>query len=335
MKMKQILLASLIFVVALVASVILLGRIPLPTDASGGWMKFENNPVLGGNLGVCFDVSVIKEENVFRMWFSWRPRASIALVESRDSIHWGAPIIALAPDETTGWEDVVNRPVVVKQPPGYHLWYTGQTSARSWIGHATSPDGRIWTRTGREPVLSPEMPWEKVAVMCPHVLWDDEVKLYKMWYSGGEQHEPDAIGYATSADGLTWKKHPQPVFAPSKEFLWESHKVTACQVIRHEGWYLMFYIGFPDDHHAQIGLARSRDGVSDWQRHPANPIIKPGVSPSDWDSDAVYKPCAVYEGDRWLLWYNGRRGQVEQIGLAIHHGEDLGFDSSTAIPQTK
>jgi hypothetical protein len=26
-----------------------------------------------------------------------------------------------------------------------------------------------------------------------------------------------------------------------------------------------------------------------------------------------------------LLWYNGRRGGVEQIGAAIHDGEDLGF----------
>ena len=27
----------------------------------------------------------------------------------------------------------------------------------------------------------------------------------------------------------------------------------------------------------------------------------------------------------WLLWYNGRKGGVEQIGLALHEGEDLGF----------
>jgi len=26
-----------------------------------------------------------------------------------------------------------------------------------------------------------------------------------------------------------------------------------------------------------------------------------------------------------MLWYNGRRGSDEQIGLATHAGEDLGF----------
>ncbi|HKM52332.1 MAG TPA: hypothetical protein VJY33_02920 [Isosphaeraceae bacterium] len=33
--------------------------------------------------------------------------------------------------------------------------------------------------------------------MCPHVLWDEQAKLYRMWYSGGEQYEPNAIGFAT------------------------------------------------------------------------------------------------------------------------------------------
>ena len=44
--------------------------------------------------------------------------------------------------------------------------------------------------------------------MCPDVLWDDQAKLFRMWYSGGEQYEPDAIGYATSPDGDAWSKRP-------------------------------------------------------------------------------------------------------------------------------
>jgi hypothetical protein len=43
------------------------------------------------------------------------------------------------------------------------------------------------------------------------------------------------------------------------------------------------------------------------------------------DHDDVYKPYAIYDGTKWLLWYNGRKGGVEQIGLAIHDGEELGF----------
>lgn len=42
-------------------------------------------------------------------------------------------------------------------------------------------------------------------------------------------------------------------------------------------------------------------------------------------ADAVYKPYALLDGHRWLMWHNGRRGGVEQIGLAIHEGNDLRF----------
>ena len=39
-----------------------------------GWTKYENNPVLGGELGTCFDLCIIKEGGIYRMWFSWRPK---------------------------------------------------------------------------------------------------------------------------------------------------------------------------------------------------------------------------------------------------------------------
>ncbi len=59
------------------------------------------------------------------------------------------------------------------------------------IGYATSADGKTWRRMSDKPVLSPDKPWEKVAVMCPHVLWDADAKQFRMWYSGGEQYEPE------------------------------------------------------------------------------------------------------------------------------------------------
>jgi len=293
-------------------------------ETSAGWRKYEKNPVLGGNLGTCFDVSLLREGGKYRMWFSWRPKQSIALVESDDGLSWGEPMIVLGPDKASGWEDDVNRPVVIKDGGGYRMWYTGQAKGKSWIGCATSEDGKAWKRSGDKPVLSPERPWEGQAVMCPHVLFDADKKVYRMWYSGGEQYEPNAIGYATSDDGLKWAKDEKnPVFRPEPKNGWEKDRVTACQVVRQGDWYMMFYIGFADRDTAQIGLARSKDGVTDWERHPANPIIRPGKG--RWDEDAVYKPYAIFDGKRWLLWYNGRRGGVEQIGVAIHEGEDLGF----------
>ena len=289
-----------------------------------GWEKYAGNPVLGGNYGTCFDISVLKEGEGYRMWFSWRPKASIALVESKDGFHWSTPAIVLAPNKASGWEDDINRPVVIKQDGVYRMWYTGRVNGHSAIGYATSSDGVVWRRISDKPVLSPDKPWEKVAVMCPDVIWDAKAKLYKMWYSGGDQYEPDAIGYATSSDGMIWtKREDNPIFKADPKSEWEQDKVTACQVVKNAGWYLMFYIGFRDINHAQIGVARSKDGITNWQRLAANPIIRPGEG--QWDADACYKPYAMFDGKKWLLWYNGRRGQFEQIGVAIHEGRNLGF----------
>ena len=294
------------------------------TETTAGWVKSEANPVLGGKLGTCFDVAVLRDSGVYRMWFSWRPRKSIAVVESAHGIHWGEPRIALGPNPQSDWEADINRPAIVKRPDGYHLWFTAQAAGHSRIGYATSADGTNWVRATTRPVLSPDQAWEKGAVMCPDVQWDEATHLFRMWYSAGEQYEPDAIGCATSADGKTWTKWAaNPIFRPDAANPWEKHKVTACQVVQHGGWHYMFYIGFRDVDHAQIGLARSRDGISGWQRHPGNPIIRPGTD--KWDADACYKPFALFDGTKWMLWYNGRNKSVEQIGLATHPGEDLGF----------
>ena len=91
-------------------------REPAAPETSAGWVKSPHNPVLGGELGTCFDVSLLEERGRFLMWFSWHPRKSVALVESADGIHWTEPVIVPGPNEASGWEDDINRPVVVKRP---------------------------------------------------------------------------------------------------------------------------------------------------------------------------------------------------------------------------
>ena len=293
-------------------------------STSGGWQKFSGNPVIGGSYGTVFDVSVLQEGNRFLLWGSWRPKKSLALFESTDGMRWSEPVIVLGPNFATGWEDNINRPVVIKRDGVFHLWYTGQADGKSFIGYATSPNGRDFIRESKTPVLAPQQPWEKTSVMCPDVMWDADATQYRMWYSGGDPYEPDAIGYAISSDGVHWTRHnPNPIFTPDRSILWEQYKVTACQVVKQASVFYMFYIGFRDIDHAQIGVAKSSDGISGWIRNPANPIIR--AVPGSWDGDACYKPFAILDGNRWLLWYNGRNKTLEQIGLATHVGASLGF----------
>ena len=312
------------------------GRPALETpETSAGWQKYRGNPVLGGEYGTCFDICVIEDSGTFRMWLSWRPKKSVALSESSDGIHWSAPRIVLAPNPASGWEDDINRPAVVRRADGYHMWYTGQSwrrglskegreDGRSAIGYATSSDGVNWTRRMSMPALSPQLQWEDVAVMCPDVLWDEKNRQWRMWYSGGAQYEPNAIGHATSKDGMNWVKDPDnPIFRPDPRCDWEKQRVGGMQVVPHGDWFYAFYIGYRDIDHAQIGLARSRDGLHHWERCPSNPIIR--ATGEGFDANACYKPYAVYSKGKWMLWYNGRNVHLEQIGLATHDGHSLGF----------
>ena len=132
-----------------------------------------------------------------------------------------------------------------------------------------------------------------------------------------------------SRDGISWEKEEKnPIFGPIAGNPWEKHKVAACQVIQAQDYYYMLYIGYHHEERGSIGLARSVDGKSGWQRHSGNPIIAPDKD--SWDSKSVYKPFALWDTDRWILWYNGAQYNagyfdfvLEQIGAAILRRKEL------------
>lgn len=322
----------------------MLSRDQYKTGCSGNWRRYEGNPVLSDDFGETFDVTVLRVDGKYRMYLSWRSTRSIAFVEGVDGIHWGKPTMVLSPDTSTGWEDDVNRQIVVYRDGKYHMWYTGMVKSvipgeriedgRSCIGYAVSDDGIHFERY-KEPVMEPNGEWEKTNLMCPHVIWDEDRQVWRMWYSAGGFWEPDQIGYAESTDGIRWERNADnPIFRPRKDHFWEQEIVSACQVFPMNGWYYMFYIGFEDMYKATINVARSRDGIHGWQRYNDNPILS-GGDYGAWDSEGVYKPWVEHEDGRWLLWANGRRAAIEQVGLYIHHGDDLGFDLPGAFAETE
>lgn len=325
---------------------------PQKVGCRGNWYKYEGNPVLGEDKGFCFDNHVLKIGDKYRMYFSWRNYYSIAYTESDDGLHWGERKVVLSPREDIAWEEDLNRPTLDYRDGIYRMWYSGQTSGgfnnTKWvdaymeaslaegngggggsvIGYAWSEDGINWNRLD-EPVIVPTEPWEKRSLMCPSILWDEEEKLYKLWYSGGGWFEPDALGYAVSPDGIHWTKPvKEPVFSPDRSVLWERAHVAGCHVIKEGDWYYNFYIGYEDLFKARVCLARSKDGISNWERHPLNPIISAGL-PGAWDCESIYKPFLVYveELDEWRMYFNARTGTTERIGIAIHKGRDFWSDT--------
>jgi len=89
-----------------------------------------------------------------------------------------------------------------------------------------------------------------------------------------------------------------------------------------------------DVDHATVNLVRSRDGISNWQKSAANPIVTPERSKEAWNCDAVYKPFVVYDeaNEQWLMWYNGRCGGLERIGMSSLKGNSFGHFVERGVP---
>lgn len=285
--------------------------------------KYEKNPVFGDEkTGTVFDAYVTREKTRYRMDFSWRPKKACAVTFSPDGIHWDRPQITLQSNESTGWEDDINRNCVLKLGDKYKMWYTGQAHGYSYIGYAESADGILFERKCAEPILSPQLPWEGASVMNPCVLYENGI--YRMWYSAGETYEPNVLAYAVSKDGIHWdKKCGNPILACDPSHVYEQDRIGGCQVVKTDGEYYLFYIGYETIDTARICAAKSYDGVTGWKKSPLNPLLSP--ERGMWDEDACYKPSAVWNEDKqkWMLWYNGRKGSREFIGYAEIAQKDL------------
>jgi sucrose-6-phosphate hydrolase SacC (GH32 family) len=87
--------------------------------------------------------------------------------------------------------------------------------------------------------------------------------------------------------------------------------------------YVMFYIGYRDIDTANICVAKSPDGLTRWEKSRFNPLVVP--TPDGWDAAACYKPSVLWDEkeNRWMLWYNGRVGHDERIGLVLKTGREL------------
>jgi beta-1,2-mannobiose phosphorylase / 1,2-beta-oligomannan phosphorylase len=298
-----------------------------PRAASGAeWVKFEGNPVMGGALGTCFDMSVIVADGRHRMWFSWRPKRGIGYAESADGFTWEVRdeiVLGHLPDDPAEQLEVT-RPFVLDEGDHLTMWYAAHGEDRVVISRATSLDGLTWERQGV--VLAPSASWEKTSLMCPSVLRGADGK-YHMWYSGGERYEPDAIGYATSPDGSRWTRvRGTPVLGPGAPGTWESDRVAGAHVFRDGEWLYAAYIGFANGFEdSAIGIARSQDGVT-WDRHLRNPVVTRG-RPGDFDSINVYKPFVVVEGGEWRMWFNGSSPLRGEDTNPDNRKEEIGYAS--------
>jgi len=188
----------------------------------------------------------------------------------------------------------------------FQMWFRATDAANvGRIAYATSPDGARWTKHTTT-VLSPGSTgsWDALRLGFPSVVyWEGS---YQMWYQGQDALNIIRIGYASSADGLTWTKSTaNPILNVGAGTSWDSKTVQAPCVLLDEGsgTFRMWYTG-GDNTYFQTGYASSSNGLT-WTKSAANPILKVGGTGA-WDSKrAIFARVRQAEDGTFQMWYSG------------------------------
>ena len=155
-----------------------------------------------------------------------------------------APLI----DRTNNEPFLRANPTVLIEGTRYRAWYV---SATGWttvggkayphyvIRHTESPDGRYWSDGG--PICIQHNSQDEFGISRPWVIRDGY--RYRMWYAVRSRSAPYRIGYAESADGLSWQRQDEKAGIERSDSGWDSEMVCFPAVIDAGGRRLMFYNG--------------------------------------------------------------------------------------------
>jgi predicted GH43/DUF377 family glycosyl hydrolase len=173
-----------------------------------------------------------------------------------------------------------------------------------------------WNKYDGNPILDVGDPgsFDATALGYPVVILKDS--KYHMWYNGHAfaSWEQVKVGYATSVDGVNWKKYDgKPInLNPGAPGSWDDNLAVTGPVICEGDTFKMWYVG-KDGTTYRAGYATSTDGIN-WNKHP-DPVLNIGET-GTWDDVHVYPRSVIFDGEIYKMWYGGDDGNKRRIGYA-------------------
>ena len=195
-------------------------------------------------------VSVIKEDSLYKMWYTGYPPLKIGYATSTDGgINWTKhPNPVLSPG--TGWESGgVGYPSVIKVSDGYWMFYSGEVSGDvTRTGRAFSTDGISWQKdTVNNPVLLPGDPgeWDQDNFLARVLVINDSLFMCYTAQSIPGNNSTTAIGFAKSADmGITWVKDSgNPIIEQGTYGSWDYGRIETGSILFYDNELRIYYDG--------------------------------------------------------------------------------------------
>jgi len=232
------------------------------------------------------------------------PQATSSVGINVLSIPWRINTPPAVSVSSSGWDNnKVALPSVITEGGQYYMLYSG-TNGSTWnIGLANSADGKVWTKYPGNPVMSiSPTTFYSVAISGTSILYDNGI--FKAWFTGYDGSFT-RIGYASSANGITWTVNSNCVVNTGTTGTWDYLGVAFPSVIKDNGIYKMWFSGY-DGTTWRIGYANSSDGIN-WEKYEQNGVEEPvlDVSVSGADTDGVYGQSVVKDQNVYKMYYTG------------------------------
>jgi len=151
--------------------------------------------------------------------------------------------------------------------------------------------------------------WDEGRVDNPVVLYDPDDQLFKMWYSGRDaDHHNGRIGYATSADGISWTKYTDnPVFNDNDTEGYPNHNTEVASVM----------LDYIDGKKIYLMVYEQQLYNASWQRKKFIPKVAKSTDGISWT--IIGKITDVAEDEIWdggSLWRD-REGKYHYVAKLV------------------